>query len=696
MLRVSAGIDVTTRIATWLLQAIDPQTGEVLHDATRGLLARAAGEAGVGAAQRASLSYTVSAGDGAVSGADIVAGARMFIDQAPPIDSERSVVKLDADAPRTTLTVSALGANADGAPSFDVRWQTDDTPPAAGSAGGTGSGVKSVSVYVAEDGGDFRIWQRQVDPATGQAIFTGSAGKRYEFLAAATDRAGNREAASLANAVLPDDGARQEILDAIGSNESLSATAELPLATAERSYAANALFAETSRLLPGHVADSQGSDLRSVLAPFSVRGLASGYAASDADIGAQALVELPDHSFLASAGSERNQVFHLDSNGGPATNAATASAQLLNARLTPLFTLAEPILDMAVDGFGQLWLTTGAELLQVDVDSGQVIERHRGPGGEPLTHALAIDPGSGWIYVSSGGGIEIFDPAESDRARAWRHFSNQRVGDLAFAADGRLWGVKWSGSEVAGARLQATSEIVSFPLGGRSVGRAELEYRLSGIVDSIAFGAAGSSLDGLLFASSNLRQRNVGAGATGTPQQSPVWMVELASRQALQVAGGGSRGESIVATGDGRILVAQTTRIDEISLQRAPLVEAITVPDGALVPLPLNEIGVVFDQAMWLGTLADGSAGHDPRSVLDPGNFVLTALASEGATAGTANARSEPQAVRWDGASRTAWLAIGGLAAGDFRIDIAASLQSAAGTPLQSGFSSRFTALADT
>ncbi|MBO3704008.1 MAG: hypothetical protein J5W83_15990, partial [Candidatus Accumulibacter sp.] len=45
VLRVSAGIDVTTRIATWLLQAIDPQTGEVLHDATRGLLARAAGEA---------------------------------------------------------------------------------------------------------------------------------------------------------------------------------------------------------------------------------------------------------------------------------------------------------------------------------------------------------------------------------------------------------------------------------------------------------------------------------------------------------------------------------------------------------------------------------------------------------------------------------------------------------------------------
>jgi hypothetical protein len=350
---------------------------------------------------------------------------------------------------------------------------------------------------------------------------------------------------------------------------------------------------------------------------------------------------------------------------------------------------------MAIDRFGQLWLTTGAELLQLDAASGQIIERQRGPGGDPLTHALAIDPSSGKIYISSGNGIEIFDPNASDRARAWQHFSNQRVGDLAFSADGRLWGVKWSGGEIAGAQLQASSEIVSFPLDGRSAGRAELEYRLAGVVDRIAFGAVGSALDGLLFASSNLRQRAVGAGTTSTPQQSPLWMIELDSRRALQVASGGSRGESVVATADGRLLVAQTTGIDEISRHRAPLVQAITVPDGALVPLPLTHIGVVFDQAMWLGTTADGAVAADARSVLNPANYTLTPLSALGAESAAAGVLRQPQAVRWDAQSRSAWLEISGLSAGEYQIDIAASLQSAAETPLQNAYASRFTALAD-
>ena len=38
ILRVVAGFDVNTNTATWLLQAIDPQTGAVLHDRSRGLL----------------------------------------------------------------------------------------------------------------------------------------------------------------------------------------------------------------------------------------------------------------------------------------------------------------------------------------------------------------------------------------------------------------------------------------------------------------------------------------------------------------------------------------------------------------------------------------------------------------------------------------------------------------------------------
>jgi len=303
ILRVSAGIDASTRIATWLLQAIDPDTGEVLQDNVRGLLLPAADAEQL---KKGFVSYTVRAAESAPSKAEIISSARIFVDAAPPIDSAKSLVTLDAKAPSTVLTVTAQGNNAQGAPSYDVRWTVTDDD----------SGVKSVTVYVAENGGDFKIWLRQVAPSRTQAIFTGETGKSYEFLAVATDKSGNREAASSTNAVLPDDGSRQEILDSLGMNQNLNQTAEFPLAVADRSYAANALFQEAGSQLPGHVATTQKSDLRSVLAPFTLRGFADGYQTSAADIGALAMVELSDHSILASAGSLRNEVFQYSKDGG--------------------------------------------------------------------------------------------------------------------------------------------------------------------------------------------------------------------------------------------------------------------------------------------------------------------------------------------------------------------------------------------
>ena len=113
---------------------------------------------------------------------------------------------------------------------------------------------------------------------------------------------------------------------------------------------------------------------------------------------------------------------------------------------------------------------TGNELLLVDATSGAVVDRYSGPGGEPLTHALAIQPGTGLIYVSSGNGVEIFDPTQAqDPSKAWKHFSNTRVGDLAFGPDGRLWGVRWTGSDITTAG--GKTDIVSFPMTGRTAGR---------------------------------------------------------------------------------------------------------------------------------------------------------------------------------------------------------------------------------
>ena len=667
VLRVSAGIDAQERVATWLIQAIDPDTGEVLRDPSRGLLLPdSSGRAGTGF-----VAYTVTASPDAATSAAIGASARVFFDDAPPIDSDAISHTLDASAPRTTITVTSRGNDAGGAPTFSVAWQaTDDA-----------SGVKHVTVYVADNGGDFRIWRKQVAGAASSEVFAGQAGHRYEFLAVATDTAGNREAALVSNAVLPDDGSRDAAQQALGVLDTLQGTAQLPAATPDRSYVASDFFAQAALQLPGFVATAQPPDLRSVLAPMQVRAFGSGFAGSAGDIGALALVQLMDGSVLASAGTARNEVYRFAPEGGRST--------------TPLFTLDAAVLDMALDAVGQLWVMTGAELLRVDASSGAVIDRWRGPGDDPLAHALAIDPASGLIYVATGNGVSIFNPAVADGRAAgnlWRQFSSTRVGDLAFGPDGRLWGVRWTGSDIAGASPDATTEVISFPMSGRTQGRAEVEYRLAGLVDSIAFGAAGTPLAGLLFASSNLPQRPVGGSApAAVPHGSVVWMVELQSRRTLQLAAGGTRGEGLLTTADGRILVAQTTRIDEIAPIKAPKVLATSIGDGALVPLPLTQLAVSFDQAMWTGSQGGASAAdaQDPSSVLNPAHYSLISSGGNGVR------RLQPLSVRWDAGAQAAILTLPDLPAGSWRLEVSDAMRSAAQVRLAETYSVAFTTVAD-
>ncbi len=657
VLRVSAGIDAQTRIATWLIKAIDPDTGEVLHDATRGLLLPDAS----GKTNKGYVSYTVRASAEAVTGASISSQARAFFDDAPPIDSGSVSHTLDASAPVTQLTVTSVAGSS--VPTYTVGWKaTDDA-----------SGVKHVTVYVSENGGDFRIWRKQVAGDASQVVFTGEAGKSYEFLAAATDNAGNREAAVVSNAVLPDDGSRQKAEQALGANDTLTGTAELPAAAPGRSYVSNEIFQQATLRLPGFVAPAQPGDLQSVLAPMTVRGFADGFTGSDGDIGALAMVQLSDGSVLASAGSLRNEVFKFGKDGGHTT--------------TPLFVLDSPVLDMAVDALGQLWVMTGRELLLVDATTGAVIDRHIGPGQDPLTHALAIDPDSGLIYVSSGNGVEIFDPKATDASKAWKHFSNSRVGDLAFGPDGRLWGVRWTGSDITDAVPGSTTEIISFPMAGRTQGRAEVEYRIAGVVDSIAFGAAGSPLAGVMLASSNLAQRPVVQGAGSVPHTSSVWMVELQSRRVLQLATGGTRGESLLTTSDGIILIAQTGHIDQISPIHAPSVLATSVAEGALLPLPVSQIAVTFDQAMWTGS--SGMDADDLSSVLNASNYSLIA------TGANSNLTLQPVSVRWDAGSRSAVLTLPNLPAGGWRLEINPQMRSAAQVRLSATFITTFTAVSD-
>ena len=158
VVRVSAGVDPTTRIATWLLQAIDPETGEVLHDATHGLLLPNNAQ-GRGAGF---VSWTIEASSAAADGAELTAQARVQLDNQAPFETPTATSTLDASAPTTTLTAAPAGP---GSADYVVTWQPVDEPG--------GSGVRHTSVYVRVDGGPWTIWQRQTTAT--QAVYEGQA-----------------------------------------------------------------------------------------------------------------------------------------------------------------------------------------------------------------------------------------------------------------------------------------------------------------------------------------------------------------------------------------------------------------------------------------------------------------------------------------------------------------------------------------
>src|SRR5206468_11742170 len=99
IVRVSAGIDPNTRTATWLLQAIDPETGEVLQDATRGLLLPNNAQ-GRGAGF---VSWTAQSAFTAPDGAAILAQARVQLNNLAPFETGTVSSTLDGSSPQTTL-----------------------------------------------------------------------------------------------------------------------------------------------------------------------------------------------------------------------------------------------------------------------------------------------------------------------------------------------------------------------------------------------------------------------------------------------------------------------------------------------------------------------------------------------------------------------------------------------------------------
>ncbi|NJR16288.1 MAG: hypothetical protein HC785_11600 [Calothrix sp. CSU_2_0] len=206
ILRVSAGIDITTNTASWLLEAIDPETGEVIQNPNVGiLLPNDANGRGAGFA-----SYVVAPKSDITTGTEISSQAKIIFNTSAPIDTNRTVSRVDGVAPTANINVTPLGSNTSisgnanspnltpsitGNTDYLVKWNATDNT--------SGTGVKHVTVYVAENDGDFKIWKSQT--AEKEGIFSGNVNSKYEFLVLTTDNAGNKQAPPL-GITAPNDG----------------------------------------------------------------------------------------------------------------------------------------------------------------------------------------------------------------------------------------------------------------------------------------------------------------------------------------------------------------------------------------------------------------------------------------------------------------------------------------------------------
>lgn len=188
---VLATVDVVSGIATWVLETIDPATGEPPEDALAGFLPPN-DENGIG---EGFVSYTIRPRSGIATWSVIDAEATIVFDTNEPIDTPPVFNTVDAVAPTSSISEANLEVET---VNIFVSWSGEDDP---------GSALRDYNVYVSTDGEPYTIWLEHTTLTS--AWFVGQQNHDYDFYSTARDNAGNVEAFPTA----PDAGANILLYD---------------------------------------------------------------------------------------------------------------------------------------------------------------------------------------------------------------------------------------------------------------------------------------------------------------------------------------------------------------------------------------------------------------------------------------------------------------------------------------------------
>ncbi len=172
---VTATIDESTGIATWIFTTVDPATGQIPLDPTIGFLppddATGIGEGFV--------SYTIMANQTDPTGTVINAQATVVFYSQPPLNTPQIFNTIDSGSGLTS-SVTALPA-LEKSPDFVVSWSGTDSA--------SSSAISSYTIYVSDDGGPYTAWL--TDTTLTAAPYEGQPGHDYAFYSVATDNVGN-------------------------------------------------------------------------------------------------------------------------------------------------------------------------------------------------------------------------------------------------------------------------------------------------------------------------------------------------------------------------------------------------------------------------------------------------------------------------------------------------------------------------